>query len=325
MRRRDFIGVLGGAAAWPLAARAQQGQPGKHLAILIDAGAGEASGRLAAIRQELEQAGWLEGRNLRSTVRLGEGQAERVRAYAADLVKMNPDVILVGGGTGLTAVVAATRSIPIVYVWGGDPIATGLAASMAHPGGNVTGFTDYEVGIGTKWVQLLKELAPDIKRLLVLSPGNPTSDFVIPAIERAAGSFAIATAVATTTAPTDVVRAIEMAAGEPKAGLLVAAGSFMSVHRDLIVTLAAQHRVPALYTDRSFVAAGGLVSFGVDRTDLYRQAGRYAGRILAGEKPGNLPIQAPTKFESIINQKAASALGLTVPPTLLAIAAEVIE
>jgi putative ABC transport system substrate-binding protein len=326
MRRRDFLTVLGSvAAAGPLAARAQQVQAAKRVAILVDAGEADAGPRLAVFRQGLEEAGWLEGRNIQSTIRLGEGQAERVRAYAAELVKMNPAMILAGGGTGLTALLAETRTIPIVFVWAGDPVAAGQVASMAHPGGNATGFTAFEAGIGTKWVELIRELAPAIKRLLVLSSGNPSSELMLPAIAQAARLFSLETTVATVKAPADVVRAIEMAAGEPKAGMIAVTGSFMTVHRDLIATLAARHRVPSIYSDGSFVAAGGLISYGIEQVELYRQAGRYAGRILRGEKPGDLPVQAATKFELIINRKAATALGLQVPPTLLALADEVVE
>jgi putative tryptophan/tyrosine transport system substrate-binding protein len=325
LKRRDFILLAGGTATWPLVARAQQVQAGKCVAILIDAGEADAGRRLAVFRQGLEETGWLEGRNIQSTIRLGEGQAERVRAYAAELVKTNPALILAVGGTGLTALLGETRTIPIVFVSAGDPVAAGQVASMAHPGGNATGFTAFEGGIGTKWVELIRELAPAIKRLLVLSSGNPSSELMLPAIERAAGLFSLETTVATVQAPADVVRAIEMAAGEPKAGMIAVTGSFMTVHRDLIATLAARHRVPSIYPDGSFVAAGGLISYGIEQVELYRQAGRYAGRILRGEKPGDLPVQAATKFELIINRKAATALGLTVPPNLLATADQVVE
>jgi putative tryptophan/tyrosine transport system substrate-binding protein len=327
MKRRDFITLLGGAAAvWPLAARAQQTRAVRRLGILIDAGEADSGTGVVALRQGLERSGWSEGQNLQTTVRWGEGSADRARAFATELVKMSPDVILASGGTGLTALLSETRTIPIVFVWPGDPIAAGVVVSMAHPGGNATGFTAFEGGgIATKLLELLKRLAPATRRVLVLNSGNPNSLVYLPAIENVIGSLGMEMASATVSNAVEIERAIETAAREPKTGMMVLAGSLMTVHHDLIVALAARHQLPAVYPARIFVLAGGLMSYGTDQIELIRQASLYVDRILRGEKPSDLPVQAATKFELVINLKAAKAVGLTVPSALLASADEVIE
>jgi putative ABC transport system substrate-binding protein len=325
MRRREFISVLGCAAAWPLAARGQRTQPMKKLAILADGN--EASNRagIAIFRQGLERAGWSEGRNLQSTIRWGDGRPDRIRTLAAEVVKTNPDLILVLGETGLSALLSETRSIPVVFSHG-DAITTGLVADMARPAGNATGFTTYHGAlIATKWLQMLKEFVPGMSHLLVLSPGNPTATGFLKALESVIGSFAVAITPATFAEVADIDRAIEKVAREPQAAMIVLPGSLTNVHRDLIIALAARHQLPAIYAAREFVVAGGLLSYAADRSDPLRLAAGYVDRILKGEKPGDLPVQAPTKYELVINLKTATALGLTVPPTLLALADEIIE
>jgi putative ABC transport system substrate-binding protein len=326
MRRREFITLLGGVAAWPLAARAQQAPGMRRLGVLVDGGEADSGAVVALFRQGLERSGWSEGRNLQSTIRWAEGQADRVRSFATELVKMNPDLILASGGTGLTALLSETRSIPIVFVWPGDPVAAGLVASMAHPGGNATGFTAFEGGsIATKLLELLKGIAPAITQLFVLNSGNPASLALLPAIEKVIGSFGMEMTSPAVSNVAQIEQAIETAARKPKVGMMVLTGSLMSVNHDLIVALAGRHQLPAAYLSRRFVVAGGLMSYGTDQIELYRQAAPYADRILRGEKPGDLPVQAATKFELVINLKTAKALGLTIPPNLLAIADEVIE
>ena len=328
MKRREFITLLGGAAAapplWPLAARAQQVQPVKRLAILADASEAETRVGLAAFRQELERAGWSEGRSLQSTVRFADGRYNQIPAIAAEIVKMKPDLIVAWGGTGLKALLRETVSISVVFAFA-DPIATGAISNMAHPGGNATGFTTDELGITTKWLQLLKELVPDTKRLLVLNPGNPEASLRLAPLEKAIGSFGVEMTSVTFVDAVDIERGIETAAREPQTAMIALAGSSTNSHRDLIVGLAAQHRLPAIYANREFAAAGGLMAYGTDRTTNYRLTAGYVNRILRGDKPGDLPVQAPTKYELVLNLKTAKALGLNVPPTLLAHADEVIE
>jgi putative tryptophan/tyrosine transport system substrate-binding protein len=325
MRRRNFIALLGGAAAaWPLVVRAQQVQPMKKLAILADASEAETRPGLAAFRQELERAGWSEGRNLQSTVRWADGRYNQIPAVAAEIVKMNPDLIVAWGGTGLRALLREAVSIPVVFAFA-DPIATGAISNMAHPGGNATGFTTDDPGITTKWLQLLKELVPGTRRLLVLNPENPEASIRLAHLEKAIGSFGVEMTSVTFADAVDIERGIETAAREPQTAMIVLGGSSTNSHRDLIVGLAARHRLPAIYATREFVAAGGLMAYGTDRIAFYRLTAGYANRILRGEKPGDLPMQAPTKYELAINVRTAKLLGLDVPPILLALADEVIE
>src|SRR5262245_52845340 len=327
IRRRDFVTFLGGAtAAWPMAVNAQQSRAVKRLAILADGGEAATGASIAAFRQSLERFGWSEGGNLQTTTRFGDGRADRIQAIATELIRMNPDLIHVSGGTGVAALLRETQSIPIVFVFPGDPVASGLVASMARPGGNATGFTGFETGtIVTKYLQLIKEFAPAITRLLVLHGGNLSSPVALTALEKVVGIFGVEMTPARVSNPAEIERAIETAARAPNAGMMVPGGSFVSVHRNLIVTLAARHRLPALSFDRDFVAAGGLLSYGVSLIELHRQASSYADRILRGEKPADLPVQAATKFELAINAKTAKALGLAIPLTLHSIADEVIE
>jgi len=325
VKRRTFIAGLGSAAAWPVLARAQQTGVVKRLAILSDTSEADGGRGVAAFRQGLERAGWSEGHTLQTTVRWGDGRADRIGASATELVRMNPDLIFTTGGTGLMALSSQTRSIPILFAWTGDPVATGVVTSLAHPGGNATGFTGYQGSIATRWVQLLKEIAPAVSRLLVLSPGNPNSTTTLPEIERVVGSFGVEMATARITGPDEIERAIGAAGGDQKPGMIVLPGSLTSSYHELIIALAARYRMPAIYGARNFVEAGGLIYYGADQLELSRQAVSYGNRILRGEKPSELPVQATTKFELIINLKTAKALGLTIPETLLATADEVIQ
>jgi putative ABC transport system substrate-binding protein len=328
MRRREFITLLGGAAAaWPLATRAQQPDRMRHIGVLMNLAESdpEGQGYLAAFRQRARELGWVERRNIQLEYRWTVGSPDRARAFAAELVGMKPDVILVGGGTALSAMMEATRSVPIVFVVGADPVALGFVESLARPGGNATGFTTFEPAMGTKWLEMLKEIAPGITRVVLLNSDNPGSVMLLPPIEAAAASFGVQFTRADVHDAAELERAIDAAAREANVGLFVIPSTVAVVHRDLIIALAARHRLPAVYAAAVFPKSGGLLSYGIDRADDYRKAASYVDRILRGEKPGELPVQAPTKFELVINLKTAKALGLTVPLTLQVLADEVIE
>jgi putative ABC transport system substrate-binding protein len=327
MRRREFITLLGGAAAtWPLAAHAQQ--PGRmaRVGYLVSNSEGDAGARNAAFREALEKLGWTDGRNIRIDYRWGVTSPERVRATAAELVGLAPNVILAQGSPISEALRRETRTIPIVFVSVTDPLGSGLVDSMAHPGGNLTGFVNYEFAIGGKWLQLLKEVAPGIKRVLVIvAPGgNIGSQGLLRTVEAAAPVLGVQLVVTSAADAPGIVRAIKAFADEPNGGLLVLPGAAVG-RGNTIIGLAAQHRLPAMYTLRSLITSGGLMSYDTDHVDLFRRAASYVDRILRGEKPLDLPVQNPTKFELMINLKTARALGLTVPRTLLASTDEVIE
>ena len=330
MKRRDFITLIGGAAAWPLAARAQQGMRLPRLGVLIPFAEGdaEAQSEIAAFRQALEQLGWRDGRNLAIEYRWAGGDSSRIRAYAKELVALAPDAIFCRTTPVTAAFAQETRTIPIVFVNVSDPVGAGFAASIARPGGNITGFTNVQESLGGKWVELLKELDPRISRIGVLfgpttSPGRGM--FYRRLIEDAARSIAVETIAAPVEGSAEIETAVAAFAQASGAGLIVQPDVTTTDHRTLILRLAAQHRLPAVCPFRFFVAEGGLASYGIDVVDLYRRAAGYVDRILKGEKPGDLPVQAPVKFELAINLKTATALGLTVPDKLLAIADEVIE
>jgi putative ABC transport system substrate-binding protein len=329
MRRREFITFLGGAAAaWPLPARAQQDGRVRRVGVLMNLAEDDPEERaeLAAFRQRLRQLGWVEGHNIELIYRWTVGSAARARTLAAELVGIKPDVILVNGGNGIAALLEVTRSVPIVFVANTDPVATGLVASLARPGGNVTGFTGaFEASFAPKWLQLLKELAPGISRVLILNSENLQSSVLLPAIEAAAPALGLETMVARVHDAAEIEQAIDASARQSNIGLLVMPSALPTVHRDLIVLLAARNRLPAVYGHSAFPRSGGLISYSVDRVDFQQKAAAYVDRILRGEKPADLPVQAPTKFELIINLKAAKALGLTIPPTLLVFADGVIE
>src|SRR5262245_59986665 len=327
LRRRKFITLLGSAAvAWPLVARAQQRERMRRVGVLMNLTADdpEASARVTAFAQGLQQLGWTAGHNVRIDYRWGAVDADRSRSYAAELVALAPDVILASGIPVVTALLQATRTVPIVFAQIVDPVGAGLVASLARPGGNATGFTVFEYGMSGKWVELLKEIAPGVRRMAVLRD-LAIGIAQLAAIQAVAPSFGVELSVIGMRDADEIESGVAAFARSPNSGLIVTASTSGAIYRKLISTLAARHRLPAVYSFRYFVTAGGLISYGPDSIDPYRRAAGYIDRILKGEKPADLPVQAPTKYELVINLKTAKALGLTVPPTLLARADEVIE
>jgi putative ABC transport system substrate-binding protein len=328
MRRREFIKVLGGAAAWPLAARAQQGERVRRIALfpLGAAGDPEADAYVQALRQSLKELGWSDGRNIRIDVRWESADRAHLQADVAAALSLDPEVI-VSGGTPTTAELAQrTRTVPIVFVNVGDPLASGLVHSLARPGGNVTGFTAVESSIGGKWVELFKEIAPRVERLLlVFNPQNPTWKFHVPTTEAAASALALPVTTASARSPADIESAIVAFANKPNGGMIVLPSPFAQAHRELTIALAAKYRLPAMYGVRTYVTDGGLISYSSDWVEQYRQAARYVDRILKGAQPGDLAVQQPAKFELLINLKTAKAIGIDVPLHLQQLADEVIE
>jgi ABC-type uncharacterized transport system substrate-binding protein len=330
MKRRGFITLLGGgAAAWPLAARGQQRERIRRVGVLMPFTADDAEGqaRLLAFAQGLQQLGWAVGGNLRIDTRWSAGDAEPNRTYAAELLALTPDVILAVGGAVVPSLLQATRTVPIVFTGTPDPVGAGFVESLARPGGNVTGFTPFlEFGISAKWLELLKEIAPHVTRAAVIrDPALATGVGQLGAIQSVAPSLGVELRPLGVRDAGEIERAITGFARSPNGGLIVTGSTLVVVHRNLIVTLAARHKLPAVYYERMFAAAGGLISYGPDQIDQYRQAAGYVDRILRGEKPADLPVQAPTKYDLVLNLKTAKAMGLTVPETLLARADEVIE
>ena len=328
MKRREFITLLGGATAWPIAARAQQPERMRHIGVLLPAAADDAEFQawVGAFMQGLGLLGWTIGRNVSSDTRWATSDVANIRTYAAELAALAPDVILAHGAATLAPLLQATRTTPIVFVGVTDPVAAGLVDSLARPGGSATGFMNFEYGVGGKWLELLKEIAPGVTRAAV--PRDPTqggSTAALAAAQAVAPSLGVEVNPVNMRDADEIERAIAAFARAPNGGLIMPAGGRTLLHRGLIITLAARHKLPAVYSNRSFVAAGGLVSYGPDFIDQYRQAARYVDRILKGEKPADLPVQAPTKYELVINLKTAKALDLTIPPTVLARANEVIE
>jgi putative ABC transport system substrate-binding protein len=329
MRRRAFITLLGGTAvAWPLAARAQQSGAMRRIGVLMPLTADdlEASPRVTALAQGLQQLGWTVGRNVRIDYRWGAVDADHSRRYAAELLALAPDVILAGGSPAVAALQQATRTVPIVFANIVDPVGAGFVDSLAQPGGNATGFTIYEYGISGKWLELLKEIAPHVTRAAVIrDPTIAAGAGQLGAIQSVAPSLGVELRPLGVRDAGEIERAITAFAHSPNGGLIVTGSALAVVHRELITTLAARYRLPAVYTLPLMANAGGLISYGPDSIDPYRRAAGYVDRILKGEKPGDLPVQAPTKYELVINLKTAKALGLTVPDSLLARADEVIE
>jgi putative ABC transport system substrate-binding protein len=328
MKRREFITLLGGAAAtWPLAVRAQQGERMRRIGVLLNLAENDPVGQsnLAKLQERLSQLGWRQGFNLELVPRWTAGSPALAQDFARELLRMQPDVVVANGGTATSAALKETRSVPIVFITDGDPVRMGFVASLGRPGGNATGFTGFETTIGPKRLQLLKEIASETSRVVVLNSENPQSLTLLPTIQAAAPKLGIELTIAEVHNAADVERAIETSARESNVGLMALSSGVATVHRDLIIALAAQHRLPCLYAEAVFPRAGGLISYGIDRDDLFRRAAAYADRILRGEKPEGLPVQAPTKFELVINIKTAKALGLEVPETLLLSADEVIE
>ena len=328
MKRREFITLLGGAAAWPLEARAQQGERVRRIGVLNPAAADDAvfQARLGAFQQELALLGWSIGRNVRIDIRWASTNAAEIRRQAAELVALAPDVILAAGDSTVPSLLQATRTVPIVFAVVTDPVGAGYVDSLARPGGNVTGFMNFEFGQSGKWLDLLKEIAPTVRRVAVLrDPVNPAQIAQFGAIQAVAPSLSLEVIPVNMRDAGEIEQSVKTFARSPNGGLVVAASGTAVRYRDLIITLAAQNKLPAVYWERFFVAAGGLISYGADLIDNYRRAAGYADRILKGEKPADLPVQVPTKYELVINLKTAKALGLTVPQSLLARADEVIE
>jgi putative ABC transport system substrate-binding protein len=326
MRRREFITLLGGtAAALSSAARAQQPERVRRIGLLQGAAAGDLDlqAAFAAFVQALQQLGWIDGRNVRIDHRLGAGDADNIRKHAAELAALAPDVIVASGSAPLGPLLQATRTVPIVFLFVVDPVGSGFVKSLSRPGGNATGFMAFEYSLSAKWLELLKQIGPDVTRAAVL--WDPT-------IAAGIGQFAVIQSVApslgvelTPVDVRDVEKDLAAFARSGSGGLIVTMSGLTVVRRDLIAALAARHKLPAVYGFRGFIAAGGLISYGPDNLDQYRSAAGYVDRILKGEKPADLPVQAPTKYELVLNLKTAKALGLTVPPAVLARADEVIE
>jgi putative tryptophan/tyrosine transport system substrate-binding protein len=327
MRRRKFITLLGGAVAWPLAARAQQERM-RRVGVLMSQAADDPEGqaRLVAFVQGLQESGWTVGRNVRLDIRWAAGQPELFRRYAAELVALAPDVILGAVSSSVRALLEVTRTTPIVFTSATDPVGGGLIASLARPGGNVTGFSIQEFGLRAKSLEFLKEHAPDLVRVAVLRDSTTTGGAAqFAAVQAVAPTFRIEPTSIDSHDADEIERAIAAFAREPNGGLIVTTGAGGEAHRELIVKLAARHRLPAIYPYRYWATGGGLMSYGPDVFDQYRRVATYVDRILKGEKPADLPVQAPTKYELVINLKTAKALGLEIPQTLLARADEVIE
>jgi putative ABC transport system substrate-binding protein len=328
VRRRDFITLLGSAAAWPMAARAQQPERVRRLGVLSAFAESdpEVQTNLAAFRQALQKLGWTEGRNVRFDYRWGNAQPAFIRNQAKDLVGLSPDVILVSSALALQPLLQETRIIPIVFTQVADPVSSGFVASLAHPGGNLTGFTVAEFSTFGKLAEVLKNVAPYVTHVAVLlNPDQIPQAGMLRAIEAAAPAFGLQVTAAGARSSADLEQAIDQFAREPNGGVIVLPNPVTEGNRDLIVAMPARRRLPTVSAFRSVVAAGGLASYGTDLADQFRQAAAYADRILRGEKPADLPVQQPTKFELVINLKTARALGIEVPPTLLALADEVIE
>jgi ABC-type uncharacterized transport system substrate-binding protein len=329
MRRREFITLIGGAAAsWPLAARAQQAERMRRIGVLMGTSESDPNQKamVSAFTGSLADLSWKEGTNIRIETRWAEGDLARLRVQAAELARLAPDALFVQGTPGATALRQGAPTTPLVFVMITDPVSSGLVSSLAYPGGNITGFTNYEFSMGGKWLEFLKEIAPETTRVAVIfNPDNPALSGQLRSVEAAGPNLAIQVAAKPARNAEEFERAISAVAAEPNGGLLVLLDFVTLAHRDLIIRLAAQHRLPAGYTLRVFPASGGLISYGVDSLDLFRRGASYVDRILKGAKPADLPVQQPIKFELVINLKTAKALGLTVPPMLLARADEVIE
>ena len=328
MRRREFVTLLGTATAWPLAVRAQQSERQRHIGVLLGSAADDPEGkaRLAAFLQALQQLGWSDGRNIQILPRFTDGETERARAYAAELVALAPDVVLTSGASTVGLMLQATRTVPVVFAGVADPVGAGFVDSLARPGGNATGFTSYEYSLSGKWLDLLKEIAPGVKRVAVLrDPAISAGTGQFGAIQTAAPSSGVELSPINVHDAAEIERAVTAFARSGNGGLIVTASASVLAHRELIIALAARHKLPAVYYAGFWVAGGGLVSYGPDYVDQYRRAAVYVDRILKGEKPADLPVEAPTKYELVLNLKTAKALGIKIPTTLLARADQVIE
>jgi putative tryptophan/tyrosine transport system substrate-binding protein len=329
MRRRHFIKMIAGsAAAWPLAARAQQPDRMRRLGVLMNRAVDdpEAQGNVGAFLQSLQQLGWTDGRNVHIDTRWTRGDTDDTRKYAAELVALAPDVIQTSGASTVGPLLKATRTVPIVFAAVNDPVGAGLVSSLARPGGNVTGFMSFEDSLSGKWLELLKQIAPGVTRAAVLGDSTLSSGRgQLGAIQTAAPSLGVEVSPIDVRDAGEIERAVTAFARSSNGGLIVLSSPGAAVHRKLIITLAAHHKLPAVYFEHTFVADGGLISYGPDYADQYRRAAGYVDRIFKGEKPADLPVQAPTKFEMVLNLKTAKALGLVVPDKVRALADDVIE
>jgi putative ABC transport system substrate-binding protein len=328
MKRREFITLLGGAVAWPLAARAQQGQRERRVGVLMTYAVDDPIGqmRVAAVLQGLQQAGWEVGRNLHVDIRWSGAIAADIRKHAAELIALAPDVIVANGSPATGPLLEATRTVPIVFAIVADPVGAGYVDSLARPGGNATGFTLFEFGMAAKWLELLKQIAPAVRRAAVMR--DPTMSAGLGqfgAIQSAGPSLGVEVISVNVHDAGEIERTITSFARQPQGGLIVTGSAAAAAHRDLIIALAARHKLPAVYFERFFVAAGGLASYGPDFLDQFRRAAGYVDRILKGEKPGELPVQAATKYALVINLQTAKTLGIEIQPAVLARADEVIE
>ncbi len=329
MKRRQFISLLGGAVvAYPLVARAQQSDQLRRIGVLMATFAGDPAGesRLGAFRAQLAKLGWIEGRNLRIDVRWGaDADAAQLERYAADLVALGPDVLVSEATPPAVALRSRTRTIPIVFQGVPDPAGVGLVASLAHPGGNITGFTIFDAPIAGKWLEMLTQIKPPATHVTVLYNPTPWSSMFLKTIEQAASSLAVPVQAAPVNTNSEINSAMAQVAREARGGIVVVASPFTMTHRDVIVSLAAKHRLPAVYGAQVFATAAGLMSYGVEPIDLAAPCADYVDRILKGAKPGDLPVQQPTKFRLVINLKTAKSLDITIPDQLIALADEVIE
>jgi putative ABC transport system substrate-binding protein len=328
MRRREFITLFGSAVAWPLAAHAQQSRRMRSIGVLLNIAADdvESQVRLAAFAQGLQELGWVVGQNVQLDYRWAGGSVDTIRKYAAELVALAPDVILAQSTTAVAPLIESTQTIPVVFTVVADPVGAGFVRSLSHPGGNVTGFTGFEYAFAGKWLELLKEVAPAVTRVAVLrESASVTGPAQFGAIQAVAPTLRMELRPVDTRDVKEIERSITAFARDPNGGIIVTGSPAATVHRKAIVALAALHRLPGIYYTRYFADQGGLISYGPDFVDQFRRAASYVDRILKGEKAADLPVQAPTKYELVINQKTAKALGLDVPATLLARADEVIE
>jgi len=329
MKRREFVTLLGGAAAWPVAARAQQSQRVRRVGVLMAVAESDADVRsgVTIFQQSLQELGWTDGRNIRIDYRWGDADADRIHALAKELVGLQPDVLVAHSTPSAKGLLQATRSIPIVFLTVTDPLGQGLVASLSRPGGNITGFSVFEFSLGTKWVEALKQIAPDTRRVTaIFNPETaPYYGMYLRSIEAAASAIAVELIAIEVRSEGDIGNVIRKAASESDGGLFVLPDSHNVVHRKRIIELAAEYRLPAIYYFRYFASDGGLISYGPDEMDLFVRTASYVDRILKGTSASDLPVQQPTKFELVINLKTAKALGLNVPDRLLALANEVIE
>jgi ABC-type uncharacterized transport system substrate-binding protein len=328
MRRREFITLVGASAAWPLAAHAQQSERVRRIGVLMNLAANdpESQRRVTGFVQALQALGWTDSRNVKIDYRWGAGDVELYRRYAAELLALAPDVILSTGTPVVEVLRGLTRTVPIVFLQVADPVGAGYVESLQHPGGNITGFSPVEFGFSAKWLELLKEIAPPVKRVGVLrDPTNAGGIGQLAALQSVAPSLGVELRAIGVLEADEIERGVAAFARGSNDGLIVTANPLTSVHRALIITLAAKHRLPTVYPFRFFAVNGGLISYGADSIEPYARAAGYVDRILKGEKPADLPVQAPTKFELVINLKTAKTLGIAVPPMLLARADEVIE